>query len=177
MLLGAGSLKSKRASALKPFCHAAARKALCEACGSVQYDTASGPSPPRYSVSPLSFFSDRLNSGNRSSYPQPLLPSSFQRSKHRRWPRMNTIALIALEPPIALPRGNAMRRFCKPGSGSVAYPQSSFDPTSVTQRPGVVTAGSLLVGPPASSSNTRTDLSALRRLATTQPEEPAPTTM
>ena len=33
---------------------------------------------------------------------------------------MKVIALIALEPPWTLPRGNVMRRFCRPGSGSVA---------------------------------------------------------
>ena len=90
---------------------------------------------------------------------------------------MKVIALMALDPPGALPRGNVMRRFCKPGSGSVAYPQSYFDPISDTHLPGVVTAGSASCGPPASSSNTRADAFALSRFARTQPDDPAPTMM
>src|SRR5688500_9251344 len=84
---------------------------------------------------------------------------------------------MALEPPCALPWGNAMRRVCIPGSGSVAYAQSYFDPSRDTHRPGVVIAGSLLAGPPASRSNTRTEGSAPKRYASTQPEEPETTMM
>src|SRR4051794_22547285 len=90
---------------------------------------------------------------------------------------MNAIALIALDPPCALPRGKLMRRFSRPGSGSVEYPQSYFEPISDTHLPGVVMAGSLLGGPPASSNRTRADALALRRFASTQPDDPAPMMM
>jgi hypothetical protein len=87
------------------------------------------------------------------------------------------MALIALDPPNTLPRGNAIRRFWSPGSGSVEYPQSYFDPISDVQRPGVVIDASASYGPPASSNNTRAARSALSRLASTQPAEPAPMMM
>src|SRR5262245_54886310 len=47
---------------------------------------------------------------------------------------------------------------------------------SDTHRPGVVIAGSLLSGPPASSTSTLIDGSALKRWAITHPADPAPTT-
>ena len=60
------------------------------------------------------------NTGSTSSYPQPALPARRQLSKSSRWPRMKVIALMALEPPSTLPRGNVRRRLPSPGSGSVA---------------------------------------------------------
>ena len=88
---------------------------------------------------------------------------------------MNVIALIALEPPSAFPRGKASARLSMPAIGSVRKAQSYCEPRSDTQRPGVVTAGSASAEAPASSTITRTDGSAERRYASTQPAEPAPT--
>ena len=86
--------------------------------------------------------------------------------------------LIAEDPPQPLPRGHHSLRFSSRGSGSVQKPQ--FETPFWLIRPptpaGMVTISELL-RPPASSSSTRLEPSSVRRLASTQPAEPAPMMM
>ncbi len=90
---------------------------------------------------------------------------------------MLIIALIDEQPPSTLPRHAGRRRPSRPGSGSDSSGHTYFG--SVATR-----VKAMGMGPkrwsslrPASSSSTLTFGSSLRRAATTQPAEPAPTTM
>ena len=78
-------------------------------------------------------------------------------------------------PPQTRPRGQGMRRPSRWGSSSVANFQSRSEPVSSRYEPGWWMRGSVS-GPPASSTSTVTAASSLRRLATTLPAAPAPTT-
>ena len=84
--------------------------------------------------------------------------------------------LIAELPPSPLPRGHHRRRLSRWGSGSVQKPQ--FDgPLALISSPtpaGMRTSMEVFA-PPASSSSTRHEASSVRRAASTQPAEPAPT--
>jgi hypothetical protein len=120
--------------------------------------------------------SARRKSGSTSRYDQDASLSSAQRSKFNRCPRAYDIALIALDPPITRPRGHGIGVRRGPSSGSVVYAQSTSVPTSVVHCPGCSMAG-LAPRPPASMSSTRVSRSALSRLASTQPDDPAPMTM
>jgi len=86
--------------------------------------------------------------------------------------------LMADEPPQPRPRGHHSLRFCRCGSGSVQNPQLD-SPLSLISWPtpaGMRTSRPSFL-PPASSSSTRRLGSALSRLASTQPADPAPMMM
>jgi hypothetical protein len=84
--------------------------------------------------------------------------------------------LIADEPPNSLPRGIGMRRWPVDASGSEAKSQLAFGLSINLAKPtGIHDQGWL--SRPASSTSTLCRGSALSRLASTEPAEPAPTTM
>lgn len=82
---------------------------------------------------------------------------------------------MLLVPPSSLPRGKCIVRLAAACCGSVEKPQSSFVRHSVPEKPGTVVRQS--PAPPASISVTLTPGSSLSRAASTQPADPAPTTM
>ena len=86
--------------------------------------------------------------------------------------------LIEDEPPQPLPRGHQSLRLSRFGSSSVQKPQFC-GPALLISPP--TPAGILIISdlslPPASSSSTRLPASSVRRLASTQPAEPAPMMM
>ena len=85
--------------------------------------------------------------------------------------------LIELLPPSTLPRGQGSLRFSRVGSGSDLNRQSNRGlPIALVSAAGIRMKGDLS-DPPASSSNTLLPGSADRRLASTQPADPAPTMM
>jgi hypothetical protein len=67
-----------------------------------------------------------------------------------------------------------MRRLLAPGSQPVMWSQSCWVRNSALNAAGMWMK-SAVSGGPASTSRTRTSGSSLRRLASTQPAEPAPT--
>src|SRR4051794_28578952 len=83
---------------------------------------------------------------------------------------------MELEPPRHLPRGMSSDRPMRFGSGSDMYDQSRSVRNCLANPTGMRTL-MLRSDPPASTSSTRLAGSWLRRLASTQPAEPAPTTM
>jgi hypothetical protein len=84
------------------------------------------------------------------------------------------MALIEDEPPITLPRAHSTRRPARFGSGSVKYIQSCRRLVRILpQASGMWIHGSRSQ-PPASSTSTLVSQSAVSRLASTQPAEPAP---
>ena len=84
--------------------------------------------------------------------------------------------LIDDEPPKSLPRGMGMRRWPVPSSGSDEYSQlaAGFS-ISLAKPTGIRDHGWLSL--PASSTNTLCLPSALSRFASTDPADPAPTTI
>ena len=85
--------------------------------------------------------------------------------------------LIELDPPKVLPRGTGMTRLWALGSGSVSKFQLYFGLFSSLVKPAGMLIHMDLSGGPASSSSTLVRWSSVRRLASTQPAEPAPTMM
>ena len=136
-----------------------------------------GPSFPRTSSGSGPWkASDLLKYGTTSLQDQPWHPNLFcQSSKVRGSPRTQIIWLMLLQPPSTRPRGqNDVRpvTFC----GTVSYFQSRSLPCKwILPKKGDLTLDCWL-SPPASTSSTDLPRSA-RRDATTQPAEPAPTTM
>src|SRR5215831_3765653 len=84
------------------------------------------------------------------------------------------MALIALEPPSTLPRGQKIWRPSRWGSASVQYAQSISLRARVRQAEGRWMSG-LVSGPPASRRSTVVAGSSVKRWASTQPADPAPT--
>ena len=84
---------------------------------------------------------------------------------------------MELDPPSTRPRGQFMRRLSRVGIGSVSNTQVSFGWKMLRKNPAGMWIHGLRSCPPASSSSTRVFGFALRRLASTQPAEPAPTMM
>ena len=85
--------------------------------------------------------------------------------------------LIEDEPPRPLPRGRFITRPSRAGSGSVDIPQlKRFVFIGIESAVGILMKIDLS-SPPASNSNIFTLLSSLKRLAKTQPAEPAPIIM
>ena len=87
------------------------------------------------------------------------------------------MALIELEPPRTLPRGTISRRLFRVGSGSDMNFQLVRSSAMALKASAGMMMSKRLSLPPASSRSTLTDGSALSRLASTQPAEPAPMTM
>ncbi len=83
------------------------------------------------------------------------------------------MALIEDEPPITLPRAHSTARLSIVASGSAKYIQSSMRFARMRPQASGMRSHGLLSQPPASRSSTRA--SSLRRLASVQPAEPAPT--
>ncbi len=76
---------------------------------------------------------------------------------------------------MALPRGTGMARPFNPGSGSLTkFQLRSLRSTYLGKATGM-SLNRPVAQPPASSTSTLTPGSSLRRLASTQPAEPAPT--
>jgi hypothetical protein len=91
------------------------------------------------------------------------------------WPRVQHIALTALEPPSTRPRGQNIRRPAQFGSGSVRNHQLRRRLRISASIPNGIRTKKLSSGGPASSMHTRTSGSSLSRAASTQPAEPSPT--
>ena len=87
------------------------------------------------------------------------------------------MALSELLPPMTLPRGAKPRRPPRPGWGTLSKFQLKMPSGAVAAKPSGAWMKALVSGPPASSRQTETAGFSLRRLATTQPAEPPPTTM
>ena len=85
--------------------------------------------------------------------------------------------LMELEPPSTLPLGIGIFLLAVFSSGSVSKHQFTAGRSIIFQKPTGTWMSGLESRPPASSSSTLLPASALRRLASTQPAEPAPTTM
>jgi hypothetical protein len=87
------------------------------------------------------------------------------------------MALVDEDPPITLPRAHSTLRPPTLSSGSQKYIQSWRRSVRILPQP----SGMWIMGsrsqPPASSSSTEHPGSALSRLASTQPADPAPTMM
>ena len=84
---------------------------------------------------------------------------------------------MELDPPRTLPRGMGIVRPWVFGSGTVSKHQLTLGRSIIFQNPTGMWINGLQSRPPASSSNTELAASRLSRLATTQPADPAPTTM
>ena len=85
--------------------------------------------------------------------------------------------LMELEPPSTLPLGMGILRPWVFDSGSVSKHQFTLGRSIICQNPPGMWMRGLQSRPPASSSSTELRESALNRFASTQPAEPAPTTM
>ena len=88
---------------------------------------------------------------------------------------------IELEPPSTRPRGQCIRRWLQPGSGSVSKAQLYLGrfmgmESAVGMCRNRFAGWALLSSPPCSSSSTVALPSSVSRFASTQPAEPAPTT-
>ena len=84
--------------------------------------------------------------------------------------------LMELEPPSTLPRGMGILRLAVPSSGVVSKHQFTLGRSIIFQKPTGTWMSGLQSRPPASNSSTVWRPLAVRRLASTQPAEPAPTT-
>ena len=85
--------------------------------------------------------------------------------------------LIDDDPPSTFPRGQSMRRPSRWGSGSDSNPQLKAGMFIGIDSAVGMRIRRFMSEPPASSSATLTAGSSDRRAASTQPAEPAPTTM
>ena len=85
--------------------------------------------------------------------------------------------LIDDEPPITRPRGHDTRRPSMCGSGSVSYAQLYVWLCSGYANADGMWISTLRSGGPASTTSTLTSGCSVSRLASTQPADPAPTTM
>ena len=85
--------------------------------------------------------------------------------------------LMELDPPSTLPRGMGIVRLWVFSSGTVSKHQFTLGRAIIFQKPTGTWMSGLQSRPPASSSSTELPASALRRLARTQPADPAPTMM
>ncbi len=85
--------------------------------------------------------------------------------------------LIEDEPPSTRPRGQSRRRPSSPGSGAVSNPQLKRGMFIGIDSAVGMRMKMLRSLPPASSSRTVVSGSSVRRFASTQPAEPAPTMM
>ena len=84
---------------------------------------------------------------------------------------------MELDPPSTLPRGIGILRSLVFGSGTVSKHQLTLGRSIIFQNPTGMWINGLQSRPPASSRRTELPESRLKRFATTQPAEPAPTTM
>ena len=92
-------------------------------------------------------------------------------------PRTQHMPLMEEDPPSPLPRGRLTSRPPRPGSGSVFIPQlKRFVFMGIDKAAGMSTM-TAFSEPPASSTRMRRLVSSPRRLASTQPAEPAPAMM
>ena len=82
---------------------------------------------------------------------------------------------MELDPPRTLPRGIGIGRFRVFSSGSVSKSQFTLGSLRVFAKPTGMWIHMFLSRPPASRRATRLRRSSERRLASTQPAEPAPT--
>ncbi len=81
------------------------------------------------------------------------------------------------EPPRIFPRGIGVVRWLTSGAGGAFVGPVEAEPMFSTQRDGLVMVSCVVSAPPASSRRTRAAPSSISRRATTQPADPAPTTM
>ncbi len=109
--------------------------------------------------------------------PHPGLPRLSQVSYSSGSPRTQIMPFTALEPPRARPRG---QKICRPltfSSRSVWKRQIARSPVRMWAMPAGMRIHIQRSSSPASRSSTRCLPEAVRRLASTQPAEPAPTMM